>query len=157
MLFTHTKWLANYRCFLFHCRFMTIWQIATCTSFICIVGLTVVCLLVLTSCSGSPLQEDPRQGKYARLIDGNYEAAVKALDQELTKDPNSLQARYARATVEVESGNLNNGTEMFNKLLEDYPSYSFGYSQRSRAHFKAGKYDQGLMDVNLAIRYRPDV
>ncbi len=90
-------------------------------------------------------------------MDGKYETAVKALDAELQRDPNSLQAQYCRAAVEVEDGKLDDGINRLNKLLEQYPKYSFAYSERSRADFKAGNYENAVNDANIAISYRPDV
>lgn len=115
----------------------------------------IICLL--TGCSHSDLQQDPRTGKFASQMDAKYDDAVKVLDGELAKNPGNLSAEYARATVEVESGNLQNGLDRLDKLLQHYPTYSFGYSERSRANFKAQRFEQAVSDADMAIRYRPDV
>jgi Flp pilus assembly protein TadD len=103
------------------------------------------------------MKQDPRNSKYAPLLDGKYDTAVSTLDAELQRDPNSLEAQYCRATVEIEGGNLEDGINRLNKLLEQYPQYSFGYSERARANFKATRYDDAVADANTAIKLRPDV
>lgn len=117
----------------------------------------IVPIAILSACTGPNLQEDPRNSKYFKLLSEKYATAVKILDQDLQKDPNSLQAQYARATVEVEHGKLDNGIELLNKLVDRYPTYSFAYSERSRANCWAQHYEQAISDADLAIRFRPDV
>jgi Flp pilus assembly protein TadD len=115
----------------------------------------IFCLLA--GCSGQNLKEDPRDSKYAALISGNYQTAVRALNDELAKNPDNLQAQYYRATVEVESGNLQDGLNRLTKILEKYPTYSFAYSERSRGNYKGGHLEDAMADADLSIRYRPDI
>jgi tetratricopeptide (TPR) repeat protein len=114
-------------------------------------------LLLVTGCGNSELQQDPRTSKYAHLLDEKYEIAAKQLDEELQRNPNDLQAQYYRGAVEIEGGHVENAIERLSKLVEKYPKYSFGYSERSRAYRKAGNYESALVDADLSIRYRPDV
>jgi len=115
----------------------------------------VFCLLA--GCSGPNLKEDPRNGKYGALMASNYATAVRTLNEDLQKNPDSLPALYARATTEVEGGNLQDGINRLNRILEKYPTYSFAYSERSQANFKAGHYEDAMSDADLAIRYSPEV
>lgn len=121
------------------------------------ISVLIPLLFTLAGCGGPNLQEDPRHSKYAGLLEGKREDAVKKLDQDLAAQPGDLQALYYRATIEVEKGNLEDGIQRLSKLLEKYPSYSFAYSERARANWKAGHYDDAVADANLAIHYRPDV
>ena len=117
----------------------------------------IIPLLTLSSCAGPDLQADPRSSKYFKLLTEKYDAAAKVLDQTLQKDPGDLQAQYARATIEVEHGRLDDGIDRLNKLIEKYPTWAFAYSERSRANFRAQHYEQALGDADAAIRFRPDV
>jgi tetratricopeptide (TPR) repeat protein len=112
---------------------------------------------LLTSCSSPESQEDPRNSKFAALFNDDFHKSAATLDEEIRRNPNSLQALYWRATLEVEKGKVEEGIQRLDELLQRYPNYSFGYSERSRANYKAMRYDRALSDAELAIRFRPDV
>lgn len=116
-----------------------------------------VLLTLLAGCTSADLQTDPRTSKYAALLKGDYQTAVKQLNQDIEANPNNLDALYWRATIEVEKGNVEDGIRRLDDLLQKFPAYSFGYSERSRANFNALHFEKAIADANLAIHYRPDV
>lgn len=85
----------------------------------------------------------------------NYDQALRAYSDAIAKDPNYLDALYARAELCSGMKLFEAALRDFNKVIELNPRNAIAYSRRGDIHGTLGNYHKGLDDYNTAINIAP--
>lgn len=89
-------------------------------------------------------------------IEGDYNKAVKLLDEVLSVDSGNQEAYYLRGTAYCHLENYPRAIQDLNKALELDPEDAMAYNERGDAYYYLHKYDNAINDYNQAIKLNPN-
>jgi serine/threonine protein kinase/Tfp pilus assembly protein PilF len=81
---------------------------------------------------------------WVEYYDGCFEASVEGYRKEYEMDPNSPYARWAYGNVAVWAGRIDEGSEILDKVVRDYPETTFGRFSAFLTSALRGKRDEAL-------------
>lgn len=88
-------------------------------------------------------------------VEGDYNKALKLLDEVLSIDSENQEAYYLRGNVYCESEQYLRAIQDLNKALELDSEDDMAYSDRGDAYYFLDKYENALNDYNQAIKLNP--
>lgn len=88
-------------------------------------------------------------------VEGDYNKAVKLLDEVLNLDSENEEAYYLRGTVYCHLKKYPRAIQDLNKALELDPEDYMAYNERGDAYYFLHKYKDALNDYNKAIALDP--
>jgi tetratricopeptide (TPR) repeat protein len=86
---------------------------------------------------------------------GQYEAALKKTNSELSKYPNDAQLRFLKGIILTEQNKSAEAIAVFTKLTEDFPDLPEPYNNLAVLYAARGEYDKARHTLDLAIRTNP--
>lgn len=86
----------------------------------------------------------------------NYSTALEWANKALTLAPDDGDITLLKANLLYETGNISDAIHEADKVVAQYPEYSFGYYRRGFFKDNGHKKDEALEDYSLAIALDPD-
>jgi len=86
---------------------------------------------------------------------GQTATALQAADKYLTAKPKDAQMRFVRGVMLAEMRRSAEATQVFEKLIEDYPELPEPYNNLAALQAAAGDYDRARALLDQALRANP--
>ncbi len=86
---------------------------------------------------------------------GQTEAALQRVDALLALQPRDPQVRFLRGVLLGELRRRDEATEVFERLVEDYPELPEPYNNLAALHASAGDFDKARLSLEQALRANP--
>ena len=87
---------------------------------------------------------------------GDYESAVADINNALSMDSTDIDYMSFKANTLYEMGKPELAIREWDKVLEQYPDYDWGYYRRGWFKELAGQWDDAIEDLSMAIVLDPD-
>lgn len=84
--------------------------------------------------------------------EGNYQAAIAALDSALEWSPDDLALVYDRGRIRCVAGELTAGLGDINHVIKENPTFGPAYLARANIYERQGKHREAIDDCNTAVR-----
>lgn len=85
--------------------------------------------------------------------DANYQEADQYFEEAIIRSPDNRWYYLERGNNARSAGDLNRAIEIYNQVLEKYPDFAYGYYQLAQAYLMAGRLDESIEFIELAINY----
>jgi tetratricopeptide (TPR) repeat protein len=92
-----------------------------------------------------------------RLQDGQYEEAIRELNESLSRDPDHVGAHLTMAITLMQMERFDEAREWFVKTIGLDPEHAAAYANRGIMNDRLGKYEEALEDYKKALTLDPDI
>jgi tetratricopeptide (TPR) repeat protein len=91
------------------------------------------------------------------LEDGEYEEALKGLDETLEVNPDFNDAYLSRAITYMQMGRFDESREAYDTAIIHDESYAAAYANRGILNDRTGRFEDAISDYRRAIELNPEI
>ena len=91
----------------------------------------------------------------ALMAKGQYQDALKLLDQQVARNPQDAQARFARGIALTQLKRTTDAMKVFSDLTRDYPQLPEPYNNLAVLYAQQGDYDKARDALQAALAAHP--
>lgn len=125
-----------------------------------ILGIINIALVFASSCTRDDSMSDAELSAYARAkeryLQGDYESAIQAIEEERFTCRRGHQALLLEAKSELLRGNPGRSESILRALLARYPRYTEAELWHARTLLAEGKTEEAERAIERAMRWNPD-
>ncbi len=99
----------------------------------------------------------PDLAEATRMIrDGQYVPAMAKIDAALAADARNPQARFLKGVVQTDQGDVDDATETFQTLTQDFPELPEPHNNLAVIWAQKGEYERARAELLIALAAHPD-